>query len=81
LHPSGHSVTVVSPEMLQRADVIVHDDHSITTQQLALILSINKVTYLRSLIFKGMRKMGSSEPHSQTQNREKSHFFQIVGTF
>jgi len=44
LGPSGHSVTAVSPEMLQRADAIVHDDHCITTQQLALILSINKAT-------------------------------------
>jgi hypothetical protein len=43
LRPSGHSVTAVSPEMLQHAEAIVHNDHCITAPQLALILSINKV--------------------------------------
>jgi hypothetical protein len=44
LRPSGHSVTAVSPEMLHHADAIVHDDQCFTTQQLALILLISKVT-------------------------------------
>jgi hypothetical protein len=39
---SGHSVTAVSSEMLQYADVIIHDNKSITTQQLMLSLSITK---------------------------------------
>jgi len=41
----------------------------------------SKSHHLRSLIFEGICKMVSSEPHSQTQNSEKSHFFRIVCTF
>jgi hypothetical protein len=34
-----------------------------------------------SRIIEGVHKMGSSKPHSWTQNRQKSHFFKVVGTF
>jgi hypothetical protein len=36
---------------------------------------------LRSWIFECGHKVGFSEPHSWTQNWQKSHFFQVVGTF
>jgi hypothetical protein len=58
--------------MLQHADAIVHDDDCITTQQLALILSIKKPHHLRSLIFEGMRKMGSSEPHGPKHKTKRN---------
>jgi hypothetical protein len=44
---SGRPVTAVHPEMLQHADAIVHEDHHITTQQLALRLSISKGSVCR----------------------------------
>jgi len=39
---SGRPVTAVSPEMLQHANAIVREDQCITTQKLALSLSIRK---------------------------------------
>jgi hypothetical protein len=59
--------------MLQRADAIVHDDHCITTQQLALILAINKATSfeifdIRRYVQDGF--LGISQ--SNTKLREKS---------
>ena len=39
---SGRPFVAVRPEVLQRDDVIVREDGSITTRQLALILSVSK---------------------------------------
>ena len=74
MRPSGHSVTAVSPEMLQRADVIVHDDHCITTQQLALILSVNKVTSFEIFDIQRYAQDGFLRAsQSNTKPREKSY--------
>jgi hypothetical protein len=59
--------------MLQRADVIVHNDHCITTQQLALILSINNVTSFEIFDIQRYAQdgfVGASQ--SNTKLREKS---------
>jgi hypothetical protein len=32
-------------------------------------------------MFEGVREMGSSERHSRTQNREKSHIFELLPSF
>jgi hypothetical protein len=38
---TGHPTTANTPDMLNRADTIIHADRHITTQQLALQLSIS----------------------------------------
>ena len=35
----------------------------------------------RFWILEGVRGMGSAEPRSRAENREKSHFFRVFGTF
>ena len=50
---SGCPVTAFSPEMLQRADAIIHKDWCFTTQQVALSLSVTKgsVSHIISKVY------------------------------
>lgn len=79
----GLSVTPVNPNLLWHADAIIHEDQCFTNRQLVFSLLIGKgsVMSLRSSIFECVNKGGSTEPHSWTQNWQKSHFFQVVGTY
>jgi hypothetical protein len=71
---SGLSVTPLNPNLLWHADAIIHKDQCFTNRQLVPFLLIGKgsVMSLRSCIFECVHKMGSSEPHSWTQNDRKA---------
>lgn len=77
---SAHPFTAVSPEMLQHAEAIICKVQCITTQQLALSLSIIKSPHSRSWIFQGVHWDGLLRDSQWNTDLREMPFLELLAS-
>ena len=69
---SGRPATATSPDILQRADNVIHADGSITSRQLTVQLSVSKGSAMAIIDALGYSKVCAKWVPRKSQNRAQS---------